>query len=334
MKAQYWCLANRPAGIPTTDCFELAEQELPALEENQVLVEIDVFSTDPGMRSRLGGDSYAAALGIGEKIESAAIGRIIESTSPRYQAGDMVMGGFGWCSGVVQNDRGLQKLDPALFDDTLPLSAAIGVLGIPGLTAYFGLKDLGKPEAGKTLLVSSAAGTVGATAGQLGKLWGLNVVGIAGGGEKCDYIRQCGFHAAIDYKNEDLSAAIKQHCPKGVDIYFDNVGGEMLDIAISHMRPFGHIIISGAISEYNAPTPRGIRNILPFITHRLSMAGLVVYDYRKDFPTAQKELAAYIKAGKLRFKEDISTGIDQAPDAFLSLFDGRSFGRRLIKLQK
>ena len=331
-----WTLSQRPEAVPTLDCFAMEEVELPPLQPNQVRIKTHYFSVDPGMRGRLSGDSYAAALPLGAEVESAGIGEIVETTSERFADGDMVMGGLGWTQGLVQIDRGLQKLDPALFDDKVRLTATIGVLGVPGLTAWFGLQDLGKPKSSDTLLVSSAAGPVGATAGQIGKSLGLRVVGIAGGKDKCAYVKDLGFDDVIDYKaaksQADLTKAIHAACPDGVDIYFDNVGAEMLDAAISAMRPHGRIVISGQISEYNRPDPHGIRNVTHFITHRLAMAGLVVYDYAKQFPEAQAALAQLIRDDKLVYSEDISDGIAGAPEAFIGLFDGHNQGRRLIRV--
>jgi NADPH-dependent curcumin reductase CurA len=284
------------------------------------------------MRGRLSGDSYAAGLKIGDTIESAGIGEIIASKSERFAVGDMVMGGLGWTQALTHPDRGLQKLDPALFDDKVAMTATIGVLGVPGLTAWFGLQDLGQPQAGETLLISSAAGPVGATCGQIGKTLGLSVIGIAGGADKCAYLTDLGFDAVIDYKAEDnLVNAIEAAAPDGVDIYFDNVGGEMLDAAILNMKPKGRIVVSGQVAEYNREKPVGIRQTTRFITHRLRMEGLVVYDYAKQFPKAQAAIAALIRDGKLAYKEDISDGIEDAPRAYATLFAGANFGRRLIK---
>ena len=327
-----WTLAKHPSGVPSEDCFALESFTPDAPQEGQVLIKTHYFSLDPGMRGRLSGDSYAAGLKIGDTIESAGIGEIIASGSERFAVGDMVMGGLGWAEAVLHPDRGLQKLDPALFDDKVAMTATIGVLGVPGLTAWFGLQDLGRPQSGETLLVSSAAGPVGATCGQIGKTLGLNVVGMAGGTDKCAYLQGLGFDAVIDYKAEgNLAKAIAAACPDGVDIYFDNVGGEMLDAAILNMKPKGRIVVSGQVSEYNREKPVGMRQTTRFITHRLRMEGLVVYDYAKQFPEAQAAMAALIRDGKLAYKEDISEGIKDAPSEYAALFAGANFGRRLIK---
>lgn len=327
-----WTLAKHPDGVPQEDCFALETFTLEAPQDGQVLIKTHYFSLDPGMRGRLSGDTYAAGLKIGDTIESAGIGEIVASASERFAVGDMVMGGLGWTEVQLHPDRGLQKLDPALFDDKVSMTATIGVLGIPGLTPWFGLQDLGKPQAGETLLVSSAAGPVGATCGQIGKTLGLKVVGIAGGPEKCGHLLDLGFDAAIDYKaDKDLTAAIREACGDGVDIYFDNIGGEMLDAALLNMNEKGRIIVSGQTAEYNRQQPVGIRQTTRFITHRLRMEGLVVYDYAKQFPEAQAAMAALIREGKLQYKEDISEGIEDAPREYAALFAGGNFGRRLIK---
>ena len=327
-----WALAKHPSGVPSEDCFALESFTLDAPQDGQVLIKTHYFSLDPGMRGRLSGDSYAAGLKIGDTIESAGIGEIIASKSERFAVGDMVMGGLGWTQALTHPDRGLQKLDPALFDDKVAMTATIGVLGVPGLTAWFGLQDLGQPQAGETLLISSAAGPVGATCGQIGKTLGLSVIGIAGGADKCAYLTDLGFDAVIDYKAEgNLVKAIEAAAPDGVDIYFDNVGGEMLDAAILNLKPKGRIVVSGQVAEYNREKPVGIRQTTRFITHRLRMEGLVVYDYAKQFPEAQATMAALIRDGKLAYKEDISDSIEDAPRAYAALFAGANFGRRLIK---
>lgn len=329
-----WVLASHPEGKPTLDTFRLEEVELADPGEHELLIQAKYFSVDPGMRSRLSGDSYAAALQPGEVIEGAMVGEVVQSNNEKFSVGDLVTGGFGWQSHALSNGRGLAKLDANLFSGPLRATAAIGVLGIPGLTSYFGLSDLGKPKEGETVLISSAAGPVGATAGQIAKMKGCRVVGIAGSPAKCDYVtKELGFDACINYKDAtNLEEAIKAACPDGVDIYFDNVGGEMLDAAIANANERGRIIISGAVSEYNKPEPRGIRNTLQFITHRLRMEGLVVFDYFKQFRDAQAEMAGWIKEGKLIYTEDISEGIETAPAAFIGLFEGENFGRRLVKV--
>jgi len=328
-----WTLARRPSGIPVPEDFEMRSVALPEVGNGLALIEVRIVSVDPGMRSRLGGDSYAEALKIGATIESAGIGRVVESHTPKLAAGDLVSLGSGWTSHVITDGRGVQKLDPALFAPPVGKTAAIGVLGIPGLTAWFGLHDLGRPKEGETLIVSSAAGPVGATAGQLGKSLGLTVIGIAGGAAKCAWLREVGFDAVIDYKAEtDLDSAIAAAAPAGVDIVFDNVGGVTLDAMIGACRANARIVISGQVSEYNAVSPRGIRRVTDFITKRLTMSGLVVYDYRARFPQAVAAMAGMIRDGSLKHREEIIEGLDRAPEAFIGLFTGENFGRRLVKV--
>lgn len=332
-RARQWVLAARPEGLPKASDFRLEPAELAEPGDGDLLIEVLSFSVDPGMRSRLTADSYAPALPLGDAIESAGIGRVLESRDERFARGDLVMGGLGWRSHLVTPSKGIAKLDPSLFAGPVSATAAIGVLGVPGLTAYFGLLDLGTPKAGETVLISSAAGPVGATAGQIARLKGCRAVGIAGSPEKCGYLIDLGFDAAIDYrKAPDLTAAIGEACPDGIDVYFDNVGGEMLDAAILNTRTNARIVVSGQISEYNRKTPQGIRNTTRFITHRLRMEGLVVYDYRKRFAEAQAEIAGWIRSGDLTYREEISDGIEGAPAAFIGLFEGANFGRRLIRV--
>lgn len=334
MTAQRWVLAHRPDGLPQPSDFRIEPLDVRPLADGEALIRVSHVSVDPGMRSRLSADSYAAALRLGDTIESAGIGTVATSRNAKLPEGATVMGGFGWTSHVISDGRGVQVLDPAIFSGPITPTAAIGVMGIPGLTAYFGLFDLGKPKAGETLLVSSAAGPVGATALQIGKALGLKTIGIAGGAAKRAYVlEEARADGCIDYQSQtELTDAIQREAPEGVDIYFDNVGGVQLDAAILNMKPNGRIVVSGQVSEYNAVEPRGIRWITPFITKRLRMEGLVVYDYRKRFPEAHARLAAWIADGTVRYREEIIDGFDALPDAFIGLFSGQNFGRRLVRL--
>ena len=326
-----WVLAKRPEGIPSTDDFRLEESALPEVQDGQALIRVDYISVDPGMRSRLSGDSYAPALALGATIESAGIGKVVASRNAKLKEGALVWGGFGWQSEMISDGRGIQALDPELYKDKIKPTSAIGLFGIPGLTAFFGLFEIGKPKQGNTVVISSAAGTVGATAGQIAKIQGCTVIGLAGSDAKCAYLKEIGFDTAINYKTAgDLTAAFKAAAPKGVDVYFDNVGGETLDAAILNMRKNGRIVVSGQISEYNTQTPRGIRHTLPFITQRLKMEGLVVYDFAVQFDEARMQMAEWVKEDKLSYREEIIEGIENTPEAFIGLFSGDSFGRRLV----
>lgn len=330
---QKWVLAKRPSGVPTAEDFRLERDPVPDPQDGEILIGVDYVSIDPGMRSRLTKESYAPALALGGVIESAGIGTVLKSRNAKFAEGTRVHGGFGWQSHVLSNGRGIGRLDPTVFDGGIPATAAIGVLGIPGLTAYFGLLDLGQPKPGETVLITSAAGTVGATAGQIAKIEGLHTIGIAGGPEKCAYVQSLGFDACIDYRAEpDLAAAIHRAVSKGVDITFDNVGGAMLDAAISQMTLRGRIVVSGQIAEYNADQPRGIRNTLDFIPKRLRMEGLVVFDYAARFGEAQTRMASWIRDGRLRFHETVIAGLGAAPAAFSGLFSGATKGRVLVKV--
>lgn len=331
-KNRRWVLAKRPQGVPHADDFKLEQTNLPELQDGQALIRVDHISVDPGMRSRLSGDSYAAALAIGETIESAGVGKVLASRNAKLKEGALVWGGFGWASHFISDGRGVQALDPDIYKDPIKPTAAIGVFGIPGLTAFFGLFEIGKPKEGNVVLISSAAGTVGATAGQIAKTLGCTTIGLAGSDAKCAYLKEIGFDVAINYKTAgNLTAAFKLAAPKGIDIYFDNVGAETLDAAILNMRKHGRIVVSGQIAEYNAgENPRGIRHTLPFITQRLKMEGLVVYDYGVQFNEARAQMAEWVRAGKLTYREEIIEGLEHAPKAFIGLFTGDSFGRRLV----
>ena len=334
-KSRRWVLASRPEGKPRLENFRLEDVTLPDPGEHEILIRTEFHSVDPGMRGRLSGDSYTAALPIGETIDSAMVGIVEASNNEKFKPGDRVTGGFGWASHALSNGRGVQILDPKIYHGKLRPTAAIGVLGIPGLTAYFGLLDLGQPKDGDTVLISSAAGPVGATAGQIARMKGCKVVGIAGSKEKCDYLKTLGFDGAINYRETaDIRAAIAQACPGGVDIYFDNVGGAMLDAAILNMKDHGRIVVSGQVSEYNRGPDElvGIRNVTRFITHKLRMEGLVVFDYFKSFRMAQAEMASWIHEGKLFYTEDISEGLEGSAKAFIGLFEGENHGRRLVKV--
>lgn len=332
--AKRWVLASRPEGKPRLENFRLEEVTLPDIGEHEILIRTEFHSVDPGMRSRLSGDSYTAALPLGETIDSAMVGVVEASRNEKFKPGDRVTGGFGWVTHAISNGRGVQLLSPEMFHGKLRPTAAIGVLGIPGLTSYFGLLELGEPRAGETVLISSAAGPVGATAGQIAKQKGCRVIGIAGSAEKCDYVRSLGFDDCFSYRGADLRTAIREHCPDGVDIYFDNVGAKMLDAAILNMKEHGRIVVSGQVSEYNRADNElvGIRNVTRFITHRLRMEGLVVFDYFKHFREARAEMAGWIHEGKLVYTEDVSEGIEGSAAAFIGLFEGENLGRRLIKV--
>lgn len=327
-------LEHAITGKPKPGDFRIVEEALPDIGEGQILFRILHASVDPGVRSRLsGGDSYSAALKPGETIDGFSIGEVIESRNERWQAGDRAALAAGWCDHYLSDGKGyLQKI----HDARPPLTAWIGVLGVPGLTAWFGLHRVAAAKEGETLLVTSAAGPVGATAGQIAKQRGLKVIGVAGGAEKCAWLASAGFDAAIDrHATPDLAAAIRTHAPKGVDILFDNVGNAMVDLVLPLMRPRGRIVVSGQVADYSTPHDHrvGLKNTDRFITHRLRMEGLVVFDDIRAFPEAQTQMSDWIVAGALKLKEERFKGIEQMPHAFSDLFESNAaFGRRIVDL--
>jgi NADPH-dependent curcumin reductase len=333
-------LARHITGAPVAEDFRLEDFEPPVLKEGQFRVANHFVSADPGTRSRLsGGSSYAAALPIGAPIDGFAVGEVIETLNPAFPIGQMVTLGAGWSTHTVSNGRGYCAKLPDLGPQFLgvPLSAWIGVLGVPGMTAYFGLKRVAGLKEGERVLVTSAAGPVGATAGQLARAWGASTVwGVASAGAKADWlVAEAGFDGVIDYRAPDFDAQIAAAMPEGIDVLFDNVGNAMIDLLLPFMRPGGRIVVSGQVADYNiAPSDRvGIANTAPFITHRLKMEGLVVFDDLRAFPTAQAECANMINAGQLKLKEVVSDGIASLPEAFCALFQpGAAFGRRIAKL--
>ncbi len=335
MQGRRIVLARRPEGLPRREDFRLETVAVPSPGDGQVLVHNIYCTADPGSRGRLGGEkSYARPLELGEPIEGSTIGEVIAGHNPKFAVGDIVAGAFGWQEYGLSDGRGLRKL---AADPQIPLTAHVGVLGIPGLTAWFGLKDLGRPQPGETVLISSAAGAVGATAGQIARLLGCRTIGIAGGERKCRWLREeIGFDAVIDHHKGDLAPAIAAACPTGVNVFFDNVGGETLEAAVANMALRGRIVISGQVSEYNKPAAQrtGLRNVVAFIGQRLRMEGLVVFDYSKQFSTAIDEMSGWIRDGRLKFREEIAQGIETLPDLFIGLLSGRNFGRPLAQIRK
>lgn len=324
-------------GAPKLEDFELVSKDVPVPNEGQFRVRHIFNSVDPGTRSRLsGGDSYAAALPLGKPIDGFSVGIVDASEHPDYPVGTKVFCAGGWRTHTIQTGKGFIGVIPDAIQ--LPLSLWIGVLGVPGLTAWFGLKSVAKFAAGDRVLVTSAAGPVGATAGQLAKAGGAEqVVGIAGSDSKCQWlVEEAGFDAAINYKTiPDLDAAIAEAMPKGVDLLFDNVGNAMVNRVLPKMRMNGRICISGQVADYNL-TPEetpGIVNTKPFITHRVLMQGLVVFDFAREFPVALNEMATLIGKGELKLKEERFEGLDKMPEAFCGLFRGENFGRRVVQVE-
>ncbi|KAB7644503.1 zinc-binding dehydrogenase [Polymorphobacter fuscus] len=326
-------LVRHIEGVPTPDDFRVERLPIPALGDGQFLVKNDFVSCDPGTRSRLSpGASYAPPLAVGAPVDGFCVGEVIESRNARFAVGERVMLS-GWATHVVSNGRGYCLKVPDL---DVPESLWIGLLGVPGMTAWFGLRRVAQLQAGDRVLVTSAAGPVGATAGQLAKLWGASeVVGIAGGAEKCAWLTEvAGFDRAIDYKAPDFEATFADASAGGWDVMFDNVGNAMIDRALPHMKLRGRIVVSGQVADYNTPVDRvpGLKHTAQFIAKRLRMEGLVVFDDLPGFAGAQAELAGLIRSGAVVYREEVFEGLASLPAAFCGLFSGASFGRRVVRV--
>ena len=324
-------LAARPVGLPKRSDWSLTEEPAPEPGDGEFLVKILYISLDPAMRGWMNeGRSYIAPVGIGEVMRAGAVGRVISSKHTGFAGGDHVYGNFGVQEYAVSKDDGVTKVDPSLA----PLPVFLGTLGLPGMTAYFGLLDIGKPQSGQTVVVSGAPGAVGMVVGQIARIHGCRVVGIAGGAEKCRYlVAELGFVAAIDYKTEDVRKALRQQCTKGMDVYFDNVGGDILDAALANLARHARIVICGAISQYNNTTPvRGPSNYLSLLVNRASMTGMVVFDYAGRYPEAASAIAGWRAAGKLKSREGIVTGFATFPEMFLKLFAGENVGKLVLQV--
>ena len=322
-------LASRPQGWPTADNFRFVETELPSISDNQVLVRSHWLSLDPYMRGRMGdGRSYVKPVELGAVMCGEVIAEVIESKHPKFAVGDFVHGDLGWQLYAVSDGKGIHKLDPRM-----PLTAQLSVVGMAGLTAYFGLLDIGQPKPGDTVVVSAAAGAVGGIVGQLAKIHGARAIGIAGGAEKCRFVvDELGFDACLDYKAGDLGGQLKAATPKGVDVYFDNVGGEILDTVLGRMNPFSRLPMCGLISQYNATEAYGVKNIRSILVNRIRVQGFIVFDYGDRYKPALVELAQWLAAGKIKYRETIAHGLDAAPEAFLGLLRGENIGKQLVKL--
>ena len=329
-------LASRPVGLPTRDNWRITSEGVSEPGPGGVLVKTHFLSLDPAMRGWMNeGKSYIPPVAIDAVMRASGVGQVIASNNPAFAVGDHVSGGLdvqAYCQipGDQIKRSGLVKIDRRLGSPTQWLN----VLGMPGMTGYFGLMDVGQPKPGETVVVSGAAGAVGQTVGQLAKIKGCRVVGIAGGKAKCDWVvNELGFDACIDYKAGDVKAGLKEHCPKGVDIYFDNVGGEILDAVLTRIGRGARIIICGAISQYNNTTPvKGPANYLSLLVNRARMEGIVVFDYADRYHLAVAEMAAYLLDGRMKSKEDVVSGLEAFPQTLLKLFNGENFGKLVLKV--
>ena len=328
MENQRIVLVSRPEGWVSEGNFRLEKAALPQPREGEVLVKNLWLSLDPYMRGRISdAKSYVKGVDIGEVMVGQTVGEVIESKNEKLKKGDHVLTQLGWQ--LFGTTKEATRVDAS----RAPLSYYLGVLGMPGMTAYFGLKEIGQPRQGETVVVSAASGAVGSVVGQLARLWGCRAVGIAGGREKCDYVtRELGFDACVDYKAGNLHSALKQACPKGVDVLFENVGGEILDTLLRLMNPFSRIVICGLIAEYNATQPYGYKNLRAVLVNRIRMQGMIVFDWKERYGEALKALGGYLAAGKLKTRESVVEGLANAPQGLISLLKGGNFGKQLVKL--
>lgn len=328
-----WVLASRPTGLPEESNFKLIETPVPELKDGEFLARAMYLSVDPYMRGRIStAKSYAAGVEIGGVMVAGGVARIVDSKNPNFAVGDIVDPYMGWQEYVISNGRSVRKLDPKLA----PVSTALGVLGATGLTAYFGLLDVCNPKPGETVVVSGAAGAVGSIVGQIAKIKGCRTVGIAGGDDKVDWIlKDCGYDAAFNYKTTDnYGAKLKELCPNGIDVYFDNVGGAITDAVLMQINTFARISICGQISQYNNAKPEmGPRLLGMLIVARAKMQGFLITDYMPRFGEALIEMSGWLREGKLKYREDIVEGFENIPKAFIGLFHGENIGKRIVKIQ-
>jgi NADPH-dependent curcumin reductase CurA len=323
-------LQRRPTAAPTPADFAIADAPLPDPAKGEVLVRGIYLSLDPYMRGRISGvRSYARPVEVGAVMEGRVVGEVAHSRDPNFREGDFVLGGSGWQLYSAVSGQGLLKLDPA----EAPLSTALGVLGMPGLTAYVGLDEIGRPQRGETAVVSAASGAVGAVVGQLAKRAGARVVGIAGGADKCRWVEaELGFDACLDHRSADLGAALDQACPKGIDLYWENVGGAVQQAVFPRLNDFGRMVMCGMVAEYNDVEPQPGPNLTSAVRKRLRIQGFIVSDRWQRFAEYRAMAAPLLKSGELKYREDIVDGLDRAPGAFVGLLQGRNFGKLVVKL--
>ena len=323
-------LKRRPTGAPTPADFDIVDGPMPDPGEGEVLVRGIYLSLDPYMRGRISGArSYAKPVEVGAVMEGRVVGQVVRSCDPGFREGDFVLGGYGWQAYSAVPGAGLLQLDPA----EAPLSTALSVLGMPGLTAYIGLSEIGRPQRGETVVVSAASGAVGAVAGQLVKRSGARVVGIAGGADKCRYVEaELGFDACIDHRAADLDRALDRACPNGIDVYWENVGGTVQQAVFPRLNDFGRMVMCGMVAEYNDVEPRPGPNLMSVVRKRLKVQGFIVSDQWQRFAEYRSMAAPLLKSGELKYREDIVDGLDRAPAAFIGLLQGRNFGKLVVRL--
>jgi hypothetical protein len=323
-------LKARPSGLPTPADFEHVDAAMPTLNEGHVLRRTTYLSLDPYMRGRMSdGPSYATPVKLNEVMCGHTVSEVVESRHPAFRAGDIVTGYDGWQQYAASDGSDLRKLDP----EAVPISTAIGVLGMPGATAYVGLLDIGQPKPGETVVVSGASGAVGSIVGQLAKIQGCRAVGIAGSADKCRYVvDELGFDACVNYKTDDLVPALRAACPSGADIYFENVGGKVFAAVLRVINRGARIPLCGMIADYNATTDPGGPNLRPLLVQRATITGFIVSDHFDRFPAFLRDVTPLVRDGRIKYREDIVDGLDAAPAALIGLFDGRNFGKMLVRV--
>jgi hypothetical protein len=323
-------LRHRPVGMPKPSDFDLVESPLPTPKAGEVLTRTIYLSLDPYMRGRISGArSYAQSVEPGQVIVGGTVGEVLESRHPAVARGDIVLGYDGWQSHAVSKGAGLRKLDPK----QAPISTALGVLGMPGMTAYVGLLDIGRPKPGETVVVSAASGAVGSAVGQIAKIRGARAVGIAGSQDKCDYVvRDLGFDACVNYKAGDLAATLKAACPSGIDVYFENVGGDVLRAVMTLLNQNARIPLCGLISQYNATEPTPGPDLRAFLFNRVLLKGFIVSDHLDRMGDFLAECGGWLREGRLKHREDIVGGLEKAPEAFIGLLQGKNFGKLLVRV--
>lgn len=323
-------LKSRPTGALAPENFDIVDAPVPAVADGAVLRRTIYLSLDPYMRGRMSdAKSYAAPVPVGGVMCGHTVSQVVESRNPAYRAGDFVAGYDGWQAFGLSDGRDLRKLDPA----AVPISTAIGVLGMPGMTAYVGLIDIGRPRAGETVVVSAASGAVGSCVGQLAKTRGCRAIGVAGSDDKCRYVvEELGFDACVSYKRADFSSAFEAACVNGIDVYFENVGGAVFAAVLRLLNRGARIPLCGLVSEYNATQPVPRPSLLPLLVSRAMVQGFIVSDYVERFAAALEEMTPLVRAGRLKYREDVAEGLDAAPSAFIGLLSGRNFGKALVRV--
>jgi NADPH-dependent curcumin reductase CurA len=324
-------LIKRPEGLPQEEDFQLRENPVPELEDGQILVRQLYISLDPAMRGWMNeGKSYLPPVGLGDVMRAGSLGQIVASKNDKYQEGQWLSGAGGVQQYCITDAKGWYPVPYGMA----PLPVFLSTLGMPGMTAYFGLLEVGKPVEGDTVLVSGAAGAVGSVVGQIAKIKGCRVVGIAGSDDKCNYVtEELGFDHCINYKTDDIRQALKEHCPDGINVYFDNVGGETLDMALAKLAMHARVVICGAISQYNQmQSIEGPKNYLSLLVHRAKMEGFVVMDYAKRYTEAAMEMGQWMMQGKLKSKEHIENGIEHFPSVLHRLFSGEKLGKLILQV--